>query len=70
MKRVRFLIPWLRSTGGVRRRTGEAMACFAMPYWLRFAAHCLNHTDAQNNRPDLVQLGQARGHVTRERSSG
>jgi hypothetical protein len=33
------------------------MACFATPYGLRYAAHCFNRADAQNNRPALIPAG-------------
>jgi hypothetical protein len=33
------------------------MACFATPYELRYAAHCFNRADAQNNRPALILAG-------------
>ena len=33
------------------------MACFATPYGLRYAAHCFNRADAQNNRPALISAG-------------
>lgn len=33
------------------------MACFATPYGLRYAAHCFNRTDAQNNRQALIPAG-------------
>jgi len=33
------------------------MACFAKPYGLRYAAHCFNRADAQNNRPALIPAG-------------
>jgi len=33
------------------------MACFAPPYGLRYAAHCFNRADAQNNRPALIPAG-------------
>jgi transposase InsO family protein len=43
--------------GGIRRRTGQAMACFAPPYGLRSASHCFNPAHAQNNRPALIPAG-------------
>ena len=33
------------------------MVCFATPYGLRYAAHCFNRADAQNNRPTLIPTG-------------
>ena len=33
------------------------MACFATPFGLRYAAHCFNRADAQNNRPALIPAG-------------
>ena len=33
------------------------MACFATPYGLRYAAHCFNRADAQNNRSALIPAG-------------
>lgn len=33
------------------------MACFATPYGLRYAAHCFNRADAQDNRPALIPAG-------------
>jgi len=46
--RLRF-----RTPGGVRRWTGQAMACFATPYGLRYAAHCFNRAHAQQRGPAL-----------------
>ena len=37
------------------------MACFATPYGLRYAAHCFNRADAQNNRPALIPAGEKLG---------
>ena len=33
------------------------MACFAKPYGLRYAAHCFNRADAQNNHQTLIPAG-------------
>ena len=45
------------------------MACFATPYGLRYAAHCFNRADAQNNRPALIPAGGKLG-VTSETING
>ena len=37
------------------------MACFAPPYGLRYAAHCFNRADAQNNRPALIPATEKLG---------
>ena len=49
--------------GGVRRRTGQAMACFAPPEGLRDAAHCFNRAHAQQSISAL-SWRKARGHVS------
>ena len=44
------------------------MACFATPYGLRYAAHCFNRADAQNNRPALIPAGGKLGVTSAELS--
>jgi hypothetical protein len=61
------LVAWIQNTGGIRRGTGQAMACFATPCGLRYEGHCHNRAHAQQNRLTLTPAGGKLGvtsHLT------
>lgn len=52
------------SSGGVRRLTEQAMACFGALYGFRYATRCFNCAHAQQSHPSRVPAGGKLGVIS------